>query len=103
MNDAYDVRLKEWRLTRLEGRPGFTLHRSDICDRDALKRAWDAGGPYDGVIGFKKDQVLQRFALQRSVSLEVAKKDVRLAAAVVEADPATGRALAVSRFLLPAP
>ncbi|MGC8839509.1 MAG: NAD-dependent epimerase/dehydratase family protein, partial [Anaerolineae bacterium] len=24
LNDAYDVRLKRWRLARLEGRPGFT-------------------------------------------------------------------------------
>ena len=50
LNDAYDVRLKEWRLRRLEGRPGFTLAREDICDRDALKRAWDSGGPYEAVI-----------------------------------------------------
>ncbi|MBC7224425.1 MAG: GDP-mannose 4,6-dehydratase [Anaerolineae bacterium] len=38
LNDAYDVRLKRWRLARLEGRPGFTFHRMDICDRGALYR-----------------------------------------------------------------
>jgi len=36
LNDAYDVRLKEWRLAQLEGKPGFEFHRLDICDRHAL-------------------------------------------------------------------
>ncbi|MGQ9714428.1 MAG: GDP-mannose 4,6-dehydratase, partial [Anaerolineae bacterium] len=30
LNDAYDVRLKQWRLAQLEGRPGFTFYRLDI-------------------------------------------------------------------------
>ncbi|MBM4429422.1 MAG: SDR family NAD(P)-dependent oxidoreductase [Chloroflexi bacterium] len=37
LNDAYDVRLKQWRLAQLEGKPGFDFHRLDICDRDALR------------------------------------------------------------------
>lgn len=36
LNDAYDVRLKQWRLEQLEGRLGFEFHRLDICDRTAL-------------------------------------------------------------------
>lgn len=36
LNDAYDVRLKQWRLEQLEDRPGFEFHRLDICDRTAL-------------------------------------------------------------------
>ncbi len=36
LNDAYDVRLKQWRLAQLEGKPGFTFHKLDICDRAAL-------------------------------------------------------------------
>ncbi|NIN70986.1 MAG: NAD-dependent epimerase/dehydratase family protein [Gemmatimonadetes bacterium] len=36
MNDAYDVRLKEWRLAQLEPRGGFTFSRLDICDKDGL-------------------------------------------------------------------
>jgi UDP-glucuronate 4-epimerase len=43
LNDAYDVRLKEWRLRQLEGRPGFEFQRVDICDREALSRVF--GGP----------------------------------------------------------
>lgn len=38
MNDAYDVRLKEWRLAQLEPRGGFTFSRLDICDKDGLAK-----------------------------------------------------------------
>jgi UDP-glucuronate 4-epimerase len=33
LNDAYDVRLKHWRLSRLQGREGFTFREGDIVDR----------------------------------------------------------------------
>jgi nucleoside-diphosphate-sugar epimerase len=42
LNDAYDVRLKEWRLAQLEGAPGFTFRRIDITDRPALSGLFDA-------------------------------------------------------------
>jgi UDP-glucuronate 4-epimerase len=38
MNDAYDVRMKEYRLSRLRDRPGFTFHHLDICDGKGLDR-----------------------------------------------------------------
>jgi metallophosphoesterase (TIGR00282 family) len=57
-------------------------------------------GPYEGIIGFKVEKVLQRFALQRNVSLEVAKRDVRLAGALVDVDVKSGRAVAVERLLI---
>ena len=37
LDDAYDVRLKEWRLAQLQGQPGFAFHRVDISDRDAVR------------------------------------------------------------------
>jgi nucleoside-diphosphate-sugar epimerase len=37
LNDAYDVRLKEWRLARLQDRPGFRFQRLDVTDRQALR------------------------------------------------------------------
>ena len=37
INDAYDVRLKEWRLAQLKGKPGFEFHTLDICDRQSLR------------------------------------------------------------------
>jgi 2',3'-cyclic-nucleotide 2'-phosphodiesterase len=58
-------------------------------------------GPYDGIIGFRADRSLQRFLLQTGSRLEVAKGDVRLAAAVVDVDEATGHARSVQRLLVP--
>ncbi len=49
MNDAYDPRLKTWRLERLQANPGFTFHQIDITDREALARAWGEGS-YNAVI-----------------------------------------------------
>ncbi len=37
LNDAYDVRVKMYRLARLEGRPGFSFQRVDIGDRHTLE------------------------------------------------------------------
>ncbi|RME87005.1 MAG: NAD-dependent epimerase/dehydratase family protein [Anaerolineae bacterium] len=39
MNDAYDVRMKEYRLQRLLKRPGFTFRKLDIADRAVLDPA----------------------------------------------------------------
>ena len=40
LNDAYDVRLKEWRLRRLQERSDFTFVRSDIHDRKGLQKVF---------------------------------------------------------------
>ncbi|MBN2547549.1 MAG: SDR family NAD(P)-dependent oxidoreductase [Anaerolineales bacterium] len=39
MNDAYDVRIKEWRLKRLAARPNFTFLRLDISQKEILEQA----------------------------------------------------------------
>ena len=36
LNGYYDVRLKQARLARLEGKPGFAFHRADVSDREAI-------------------------------------------------------------------
>ncbi len=36
MNDAYDTRLKDYRLARLKTRPGFVFHEADITRPDPL-------------------------------------------------------------------
>ena len=41
LNDAYDVRLKHWRLAQLEGQPGFEFHQLDIRDQDRLREVFD--------------------------------------------------------------
>ena len=50
LNDAYDVRLKHWRLERLRARERFMFRRADVSDRDALEAACDGGPLADGVI-----------------------------------------------------
>lgn len=59
-------------------------------------------GPYEGVIGFRHEKVLRKFALQTNVPLDVARRDLRLAGALVDIDVATGRAVALERLLIPA-
>lgn len=39
MNDAYDVRMKEYRLRKLEQHPGLTFHRLDIAERNTFAKA----------------------------------------------------------------
>jgi UDP-glucuronate 4-epimerase len=43
LNDAYDGRLKQWRLKRLVGRNGFEFHHIDICDRAAVESVLTTG------------------------------------------------------------
>jgi UDP-glucuronate 4-epimerase len=38
MNDAYDVRMKEYRLGRLQNLPGFSFHKLDISDKSILEK-----------------------------------------------------------------
>jgi hypothetical protein len=59
-------------------------------------------GPYESVIGMRADKVLMRFLRQTHVPFEVARRDVRLAAAVLDVDEATGRARRIERVFLPA-
>jgi len=49
MNDAYDVRLKEWRLSSLKSRPGFKLHQFDITEFGALQNLFREY-PFEAVI-----------------------------------------------------
>jgi UDP-glucuronate 4-epimerase len=49
LNDAYDVRIKEYRLRRLLAQPGFTFLRLDISQREAMEQLGTAGR-FDAVI-----------------------------------------------------
>lgn len=49
LNDAYDIRLKQWRLERLEPHEGFMFHKVDISDAEHLGRVW-GNNRYDAVI-----------------------------------------------------
>jgi UDP-glucuronate 4-epimerase len=50
MNDAYDVRLKHWRLARLKQNPNFCFYRQDVCDRPGLDAVFEAHPDITGVI-----------------------------------------------------
>jgi hypothetical protein len=56
-------------------------------------------GPFDSVIGIEKQTVIQKFLNQLPTRFEVAKGDVRLHAVLIEADPATGRAVSIQRII----
>jgi nucleoside-diphosphate-sugar epimerase len=49
LNDAYDPRLKDWRLKNLLGNDRFTFEKVDIFDRGAVRKTWGERD-YDGVI-----------------------------------------------------
>jgi UDP-glucose 4-epimerase len=50
MNDAYDVRMKEYRLGRLEGRSGFSFDKLDIADSQAVNEMAEKVEIFDAVI-----------------------------------------------------
>jgi metallophosphoesterase (TIGR00282 family) len=70
--------------------PGGTAFISDV----------GMTGPYESVIGMRSDKVLHRFLLQTRRVFEVAKRDIRLAAVVIEADEGTGKAHGIERLLI---
>jgi metallophosphoesterase (TIGR00282 family) len=55
-------------------------------------------GPFDSVIGVKKEQAIERFRTSRSIPYETAEGDVRLAAVCVEVDASSGRARSIERI-----
>ena len=54
-------------------------------------------GPWDSVIGVKKELVIERFLTARPISFEPAKKDVWLQGALLDIDEATGKARSIER------
>ncbi len=57
-------------------------------------------GPYDGIIGVEKEQVLQRFLTNLPARFEPATGDVRFSSVIIDCDPASGRATAIERLVL---
>ena len=59
----------------------------------------DAGmtGAYEGIIGFSRDRIIEKFLSQTPRSFETAKKDIRLSGAVIDVDEATGKARKIER------
>jgi 2',3'-cyclic-nucleotide 2'-phosphodiesterase len=55
-------------------------------------------GPYDGVIGVNKQQIIGRFLNNMPVRFEPATGDTRLCAVIVDADEASGKARSIERI-----
>ena len=68
-------------------RPGGTAYLSDV----------GMTGAYEGVIGFARDRIIEKFLSQTPRSFETAKKDIRLSAVVIGVDEKTGKATAIER------
>jgi len=59
----------------------------------------DAGmtGAFEGVIGFSRERIIEKFLSQTPRSFETAKKDIRLSGAVVDVDEQSGKARSIER------
>ena len=55
-------------------------------------------GPFDSVIGIKKDTIIERFLTQIPNRFDVAKNDIRLQGVVIDIDAQSGRANAIERI-----
>lgn len=54
-------------------------------------------GPYDSVIGRKKEQIIERFVTQLPTRFEMATDDVQMHGVIIELDDKTGKALDIKR------
>ncbi len=68
--------------------PGGTAYITDL----------GMAGPMDGVIGRKKEEVLERFVTSVPVKFSVAENDVQLQGVVLEIDEKTGKAQSIVRI-----
>lgn len=55
-------------------------------------------GAYDSIIGFRPDEILQKFIFNTPRKMEVAKRDVRLVGVCVDIDESSGRSTRVERI-----
>lgn len=56
-------------------------------------------GSRDGVIGMRREQVVEKFLSQRPTRFEISKKDPAINAVVIEVDAESGRAVKIERIL----
>lgn len=70
--------------------PGGTAHITDV----------GMTGPHAGVIGMTKEPILQKFLDGIPTRFTVAEGDVRMNCALIEADPASGKASSIARLAL---
>lgn len=54
-------------------------------------------GPFDSVIGRKKENIIERFLVGMPIRFELGLEDIRLQGAIVEIDEQTGKAVSIKR------
>ena len=70
--------------------PGGTAYITDV----------GMTGPYDSVIGVKKELIVERFLTNMPIRFEPASGDTRLSAIVVDCNETTGKARSIKRLML---
>jgi metallophosphoesterase (TIGR00282 family) len=70
--------------------PGGTAYQTDV----------GMSGPYDSVIGVERDLVLHRFLTGMPGKFEAARGNPKMCAALINCNPATGRATSIQRIML---
>jgi len=70
--------------------PGGTAYQTDV----------GMTGPYDGVIGVQKEQIIARFLNSLPGRFEAASGDPRLCAVLIDCDEQTGKARSIERIIL---
>ena len=70
--------------------PGGTAYITDV----------GMTGPYEGVIGVKKEMIIDRFLHNLPMRFEPASGDPRLCAVVIDSDDASGRARSIQRIMI---
>lgn len=58
-------------------------------------------GPYDSVVGMRKEIALRRFLLQTAHKFEVAEQDLRFCAVLINIDPNTAQAMEIEHIIIP--
>jgi len=58
-------------------------------------------GPYDSVIGMKKEIAIRRFQFQTPYKFELAEHDVRMCAVFIQVDVETGKAVKMEQVIFP--
>jgi hypothetical protein len=71
--------------------PGGTAYITDV----------GMTGPFDSIIGMKKEVAIKRFMRQIPIRFEPAEKDVHLSGLVIKIDGLSGKALTIERLFLP--
>ena len=96
LNDAYDVRLKEWRLARLTGREGFRFVRADVADEASVRAVFEEerrDGGIDAVVN-----LAARAGIRPSVEIPRAYYETNVLGTITLLEAC--RAFGVPRFVL---